>query len=189
MNLHGFAQSVKYYVPIAKYACNHWCFCASIGLSWARMSRRIRLACVLAGLVVTSVNTRAQTTVLRWGSDQEGSAPFIQADPRDASRLVGFDADIAALIAGDLGRRPEFHQISFSSLDQSVLRGDVDIALCGLENTPARRKMVPTSIPYYEFREVLKLPRSPERSPTKSWSRRLASWSSPMTTMSIRTVI
>ena len=40
-------------------------------------------------------------------------------------------------------------------LDQSVARGDFDIALSGIEDTPGRRAMVGASIPYYEFREVL----------------------------------
>jgi polar amino acid transport system substrate-binding protein len=110
----------------------------------------------LAILALTGAVVRAQAPdVLRWGGDQEGGAPYVQADPRDPARMVGFDADIAALIARDLGRRPEFVQLTFQSLDQSALRGDFDIALSGIENTPARRRTVPTSIPYYEFREVL----------------------------------
>lgn len=106
---------------------------------------------VLCGAVV-----RAQAPdVLRWGGDQEGGAPYVQADPRDPTRMVGFDVEIAELIAHDLGRRPEFVQLTFQSLDQSALRGDFDIGLSGIENTAARRRTVPTSIPYYEFREVL----------------------------------
>jgi polar amino acid transport system substrate-binding protein len=116
--------------------------------------RRWRLAVALVALAGVGAHAQA-TDVLRWGGDQEGGAPYVQADPRDPSRMVGFDADLAALIAHDLGRRPEFVQLTFQSLDQSALRGDFDIALSGIENTPARRRAVPTSIPYYEFREVL----------------------------------
>jgi polar amino acid transport system substrate-binding protein len=117
----------------------------------------------IAVLTLTSVGLHAQAPdVLRWGGDQEGGAPYVQADPRDPSRMVGFDADIAALIAHDLGRRPEFVQLTFQSLDQSALRGDFDIGLSGIENTPARRRTIPTSIPYYEFREVLTI-RSADR--------------------------
>jgi polar amino acid transport system substrate-binding protein len=120
------------------------------------MRRGVCLAFFLVGVASATAHPVAQSpSVLRWGGDPEGGAPFVQADPRDPNRLVGFDVDIAALIASELGRRPEFVQITFQSLDQSAVRGDFDIGLSGIENTPGRRLMVPTSIPYYEFREVL----------------------------------
>jgi polar amino acid transport system substrate-binding protein len=44
---------------------------------------------------------------------------------------------------------------SYASIDQSVTRGDADIGLSGLEDTPARRSTLAVTIPYYRFREVL----------------------------------
>jgi polar amino acid transport system substrate-binding protein len=95
----------------------------------------------------------AQT--LRWGGDAEGGAPFVEADPRDPSKLVGFDVEIAELIARKLGRTPQFLQVQFTSLDQSARRGDFDIGLSGIEDNTARRQSLAASQPYYEFREVL----------------------------------
>jgi polar amino acid transport system substrate-binding protein len=92
---------------------------------------------------------------LRWGGDAEGGAPFVEADPADPQKLVGFDVEIAELIARELGRTPEFVQVAFTSLDQSAARGDFDIGLSGIEDTPGRRAAVAASIPYYRFREVL----------------------------------
>jgi polar amino acid transport system substrate-binding protein len=92
---------------------------------------------------------------LRWAGDPEGGAPFVEADPSNPDRLVGFDVEIAALISERLGRRPEFVLITFTSLDQSITRGDADIALSGIEDTPARRATMAPTIPYYQFREVL----------------------------------
>lgn len=109
----------------------------------------------LALPVLVSVGLAAQEPVLRWGGDAEGGAPFVEADPNDPTRLAGFDVDVAELVAGDLGRRPQFVQIAFASLDQSALRGDFDIGMSGIEDTPARRAMVAASVPYYQFREVL----------------------------------
>jgi polar amino acid transport system substrate-binding protein len=97
----------------------------------------------------------AAQDVLRWGGDAEGGAPFVEADPRDPQQLVGFDVEIAELIAHELGRRPQFVQVAFASLDQSAIRGDFDIGLSGIEDTPARRAAVAASIPYYRFGEVL----------------------------------
>ncbi|MDP1568972.1 MAG: ABC transporter substrate-binding protein/permease [Vicinamibacterales bacterium] len=109
----------------------------------------------LALPVLVSVGLAAQEPVLRWGGDAEGGAPFVEADPNDPTRLAGFDVEVAELVAGDLGRRPQFVQIAFASLDQSALRGDFDIGMSGIEDTPARRGMVAASVPYYQFREVL----------------------------------
>jgi polar amino acid transport system substrate-binding protein len=95
------------------------------------------------------------TPALRWGGDAEGGAPFVEADPADPSKLRGFDVEIAALVAKKLGRTPVFVQVAFQSLDQSAARGDFDIGLSGVEDTPARRAALAVTVPYFEFREVL----------------------------------
>jgi polar amino acid transport system substrate-binding protein len=112
---------------------------------------------VIAASVLAIAGAAAAQTPppLRWGGDAEGGAPFVEADPRDPQKVSGFDVEIAELVAGELGRRAEFVQIAFSSLDQSAVRGDFDIGLSGIEDTPARRAAVAASIPYYRFREVL----------------------------------
>jgi polar amino acid transport system substrate-binding protein len=92
---------------------------------------------------------------LRWGGDAEGGAPFVEADPRDPSKVRGFDVDVAATIARGLGREPMFVQVAFSSIDASVARGDFEIGLSGVEGTPARRARLAVTVPYFEFREVL----------------------------------
>jgi polar amino acid transport system substrate-binding protein len=92
---------------------------------------------------------------LRWAGDPEGGAPFVEADPRDPSKLVGFDVEIADLIARGLDRTPSFVFVTFTSIDQSVDRGDADIGLSGIEDTLTRRAVMAPTIPYYRFREVL----------------------------------
>lgn len=108
-----------------------------------------------AVLVLAAVQVSAQAPILRWGGDAEGGAPFVEADPRNPAMVVGFDVEVAALIARDLGRSPQFVQIAFTELDQAARRGDFDIGLSGIEDTPARRASVAASLPYYEFHEVL----------------------------------
>jgi His/Glu/Gln/Arg/opine family amino acid ABC transporter permease subunit len=115
-----------------------------------------RLAATLAVVVIlTSPQAQAQTRELRWASDPEGGAPYVEADPNDPTRLTGFDVEIAGLLAKGLGRTPRFLYVAFQSMDQAVARGDADIGLCGVEDTPARRSAMAVTIPYYEFREVL----------------------------------
>jgi polar amino acid transport system substrate-binding protein len=96
-----------------------------------------------------------QAPVFRWAGDPEGGAPFLEADPSRPDNLVGFDVEIAGLMARGLGRRPEFVNVDFRSIDQSVARGDADIGMSGTEDTPTRRTTHAVTLPYYEFREVL----------------------------------
>lgn len=96
-----------------------------------------------------------EARILRWGGDAEGGAPFVQADGADPSRVRGFDVEVAGAIARGLGRRPVFVQVAFSQIDASVERGDFDIGMSGVEDTPARRTSHAVTIPYYQFREVL----------------------------------
>ena len=63
-----------------------------------------------------------QAPVFRWAGDSEGGAPFVEADPSHPDRQVGFDVEVAGLLARGLGRTPEFVQIMFASIDQSIVR-------------------------------------------------------------------
>ncbi len=107
-------------------------------------------------VVLAAGDAGAQTTgELRWAGDPEGGAPFVQADPARPDAVVGFDVDIAALMARGLNRTPRFIPITFTSLDQSIERDDADVGLSGIEDTPARRAALAVTIPYFQFREVL----------------------------------
>lgn len=90
-----------------------------------------------------------------WAGDPEGGAPFVEANPKRPDEVAGFDVEVADLIARGLGRKALFININFSSIDQSVERGDAEIGLSGIEDTPARRANMAPTLPYYEFREVL----------------------------------
>jgi polar amino acid transport system substrate-binding protein len=95
------------------------------------------------------------TAVLRWGGDAEGGAPFVEADPGDPAKVRGFDVDIAETLANGLGRRAQFTQVAWASIEQSVARGDFDVGMSGLEDRAELRARFAVSLPYYEFREVL----------------------------------
>ena len=91
----------------------------------------------------------------RWAGDPEGGAPFVEADPAKPDKLAGFDVEIADLIARGLRRKSSFVNITFTSIDQSIERGDAEIGLSGIEDTPGRRATMAPTVPYYQFREVL----------------------------------
>jgi len=120
------------------------------------MARVPLRAAIVVTLALAAAVVHAQpAAAFKWGGDAEGGAPYVEADPQDPKRVVGLDVDVAELIANELGRPAEFVQIAFTSLDQSAARGDFDIALDGIEDTPARRASLAVTMPYYEFREVL----------------------------------
>ncbi len=100
-----------------------------------------------------------------WGGDLQGGEPYVFEDPRDPTRIVGFEVDIAAAIARELGlRRARFYQVQWSNLVPSLERGDFDVALNGLEDTPERRARLQVSRPYFIYHEVLAVRRgSPYR--------------------------
>src|SRR5574341_776290 len=70
---------------------------------------------------------------LRWGGDMQGGEPYVFQDPTDASRLLGFEAEIADALARRLGVRAEFVQNDWQNLVPSLERGDFDIILNGVE--------------------------------------------------------
>jgi len=123
-------------------------------LSALASTRRILFSALLVSVAACG-DLLAQGSELRWGGDAEGGAPFVEADPADPTQVIGFEVEVAALLAGALGRTPRFVQAAFTSLDALVVRGDFDIALSGIEDRPVRRGHLALTVPYYEFPEIL----------------------------------
>jgi polar amino acid transport system substrate-binding protein len=96
-----------------------------------------------------------QSGVLRWGADLQGGEPFVFEDPKKPGDLTGFEVEIAKALARELGVKEEFVQNDWSTLVPSLERGTFDIALNGLEVTPARAQRIRFSRPYYLFAERL----------------------------------
>src|SRR3989442_11086739 len=113
--------------------------------------------CKLALCLCTSLLAQDRTArVLVWGGDAEGGAPFVEADPANPSRVRGFDVEVAERIARGLApRAARFVQVQWSSIDQSVERGDFTLGLSGVDDTPVRRTRHAVTMPYFEFRAVL----------------------------------
>jgi polar amino acid transport system substrate-binding protein len=128
----------------------------SVKLSLSSSSLRA-IACLLTLITAVAATASAQppSTTFRWAGDPEGGAPYVEASPDDPNRLVGFDVEIASLLAKGLGRNPAFVFVEFRSIVQAVARGDAEIGLSGVEDTPALRSSMSVTLPYYEFREVL----------------------------------
>ncbi|HEY8428100.1 MAG TPA: ABC transporter substrate-binding protein/permease [Sandaracinaceae bacterium] len=96
-----------------------------------------------------------RTGVLRWGADIQGGEPYAYEDPERPGRLVGFEVELADAIARELGVRAEFVQQDWSNLVPALERGTFDVAMNGLEVTPARAGTVLFTRPYFVFAEQL----------------------------------
>jgi len=89
--------------------------------------------------------------VLRWGGDQQGGEPYAFEDPDHPGTLIGFETEIAAALGRALGVRAVFVQNDWPNLIPSLERGTFDVAMNGIEVTPARRGRVDFSRPYCFF--------------------------------------
>ena len=92
---------------------------------------------------------------LRYGADAEGGAPYSFYEADDPTRLTGFEIEILAEVSRRMGTKPEFVQNAWDSLVPALTRGDIDLALNGIEVTPDRADVVAFTRPYYVFQQEL----------------------------------
>ena len=108
-------------------------------------------ACLL--LAVCSISASAAS--LRWGGDSASGAPFVFQDPKNPAQTIGFEADVAEVLAAELGLEARFVQNQWDSLIPGLKRGDYDVVINGLEITDDRKAEVEFSEPYYLTYEAL----------------------------------
>jgi len=111
----------------------------------------------------STLDTIKARGVLLWGSDSEGGAPYVFPDPKDPSKLIGFELDIVEAIAKELGVQAKLVQTAWDSLIPALERGDYDMAMNGLEIIPEREKRVLFSRPYYVYTLQLMVRKDEER--------------------------
>jgi polar amino acid transport system substrate-binding protein len=95
-------------------------------------------------------NIRQRGTLI-WGADQEGGGPFVYPDPNDPTQRIGFEVELAELIAKHIGVKAEFSQGQWDKLPDLLDRGDIDIVLNGYEWSANRAERYGVSIPYYIY--------------------------------------
>jgi polar amino acid transport system substrate-binding protein len=105
---------------------------------------------------------RFSSAPLRWGGDAEGGAPFQLRDPRDPSRVIGFEVELVEALAEVLSAwlgitiQTQFVQYEWVSLQPGLLtQDDFDIIVSGFEITPERQRELLFSRPYYVYSQQL----------------------------------
>jgi polar amino acid transport system substrate-binding protein len=88
---------------------------------------------------------------LIWGGDKAGGGPYVFPDPNDAEKIVGFEVDLAAELAKELGVKPVFKQGQWELVPQLAEKGEIHVALNGYESKPAIARDYLMSRPYYAF--------------------------------------
>ena len=83
------------------------------------------------------------------------NAAFPPYEMVEGSEIVGIDAEIAKLIADDIGRELIIEDMAFDSVIAAVQTGKADIAMAGLTITEDRKKNIDFSIPYTEAAQVI----------------------------------
>lgn len=104
---------------------------------------------------------------LVWGGDEEGGGPYVYPDPSDPRKLVGFEVELADVIAAELGVRAEFHQADWNTLPNFLESGEIDIILNGYEWSQQRAQLMASSRPYYIYELQLLASKSDAR--IQSW--------------------
>src|SRR5262245_54291695 len=107
---------------------------------------------VKAGSALDRIRARGELT---WGADEQGGEPYVFEDAGRGGARAGFEVDLADALARALGVRARFVQSDWTTLIPSLERGTFDIALNGIEVTPALAARVAFSRPYYRFAEHL----------------------------------
>ena len=85
-----------------------------------------------------------------WAADQEGGGPHVFPDPEHPERLTGFEVELAALIAAELGVKPRFQQGQWDRLPMLLGRA-ADCVINGIELLPERRRDYHCSRPYFAY--------------------------------------
>jgi polar amino acid transport system substrate-binding protein len=85
-----------------------------------------------------------------WAADQEGGGPHVYPDPDDPDTLRGFEVDLAALLAAELGVKARFQQGQWDRLPL-LLDRTADCVINGIEATPERARDYHCSRPYFAY--------------------------------------
>ena len=87
---------------------------------------------------------------LVWAADQEGGGPHVYVDPEHPTRLIGFEVELAAMLAAELGVKARFQQGQWDRLPLLLGRA-ADCVINGFESTPERARDWRCSRPYFAY--------------------------------------
>jgi polar amino acid transport system substrate-binding protein len=123
---------------------------------------------VATGAAADTLDTIRARGTLVWGADAEGGGPYVYPDPADPRHMIGFEAELADLVAREIGVRAKFFQGPWQNLPALLDTSQIDVVINGYELTPSRAGDMEHSRPYYVY--WLALMGRPDNVRLKSWS-------------------
>ncbi len=113
----------------------------------------LALGLFFLGIAAVTAHGQGTQDPIMWGADKEGGGPYLFLGPEGG--LIGYELEIIQALEKQLNRKIEFRQYDFASLIPGLSKGDIAIAMNGLEITPERRSQVLFTRPYYIYRQQL----------------------------------
>ncbi len=119
--------------------------CASLGLFLLFFTDGVRAA-------EDSLNRVRAAGLLVYGSDMEGGGPYAFPNPQSPSDVTGFEVELMAEVAAELGVRPRFSQGQWDKLLQVLDSGRIDVVANGYEWSETRARGYLATRPYYVYK-------------------------------------
>lgn len=124
---------------------------AVLGLAVAALAALAPLAQVHAADLLTDAKARGTLRIAMEGT----YPPFNFKDPK-TGQLAGYDVDVARLVAGKLGLKPEFVTTEWAAILAGLAAGKYDVIVSQVGITPRREQAFDFSRPYtYSFPQLI----------------------------------
>ncbi|WGG44105.1 transporter substrate-binding domain-containing protein [Rossellomorea sp. DA94] len=81
--------------------------------------------------------------------------PFEYVDTANSDKIIGYDIDLANMLADEMGYEIEIKDMEFSGLISALKTGQVDFVLSAMTPTPERQKNVDFSDVYYTAKDMI----------------------------------
>lgn len=105
--------------------------------------------------VVRNSNTLVMATTANYPPYQQRVERGPQSDSSQETEIVGFDIDLARLVAQRMERELAVVDLDFGALIPAVMNDEVDMAMAALEPSRSRKQKVDFSHIYYRARHAL----------------------------------
>ncbi len=76
--------------------------------------------------------------------------PFVYHDQKKDDAIIGFDIELAGIIAEHYDRELQIKVFNFDDLIDAVESGVADMAICGISITEERKRVIDFSLPYHK---------------------------------------
>jgi polar amino acid transport system substrate-binding protein len=108
-------------------------------------------ATVTAGAKVIDNKGLKSPGLFQWGSTTSGGAPYVFQDPKDPTKIVGFEVEIADAISKLLRVKAKQVETDYAQLEQALQASKFDVVMNGWEITEDRKKTEIFSQSYYRY--------------------------------------